>query len=68
MKKTLLALMLVSSLFVISCGADATKPGDLQAKSYESKTGTAAYIAVATANTPIDASFIKILMLKLVIL
>lgn len=58
MKKTLLALMLVSSLFVISCGADSTKPGDLQATSYESKRGTAAYIAVATANTPIDASTI----------
>ena len=28
MKKTLLALMLVSSLFVISCGADSTKPQD----------------------------------------
>lgn len=28
MKNTLLALMLVSSLFVISCGADATKPTD----------------------------------------
>lgn len=34
MKKTLLALMLVSSLFVISCGADATKPQD----AYKSQT------------------------------
>lgn len=48
MKKTLLTLMLVSSLFVISCGADSTKPGDLQAKSYESQTGTKSYIGSAT--------------------
>ncbi|WP_281818508.1 hypothetical protein [Brachyspira pilosicoli] len=58
MKKTLLALMLVSSLFVISCGADATKPGDLQAKSYESKTGTATYIGTATTSNPITADAI----------
>ena len=50
MKKTLLALMLVSSLFVISCGADSTKPGDLQAKSYESQTGTARHVAQAQAS------------------
>lgn len=58
MKKTLLALMLVSSLFVISCGADATKPGDLQATSYESKTGTETYTGTATAGTAITASTI----------
>lgn len=56
MKNTLLALMLVATLFVISCGADATKPGDLQAKSYESKTGTATYIKIsATTSTEITA-------------
>ena len=59
MKKTLLSLMLVSSLFVISCGADATKPGDLQATSYESKTGTETYIATSvTTSTAITASTI----------
>ena len=56
MKKTLLALMLVSSLFVISCGADSTKPGDLQAKSYESQTGTASF--TAQVNGLVNASTI----------
>lgn len=50
--------MLVSSLFVISCGADSTKPGDLQSKSYESKIGTAAYIATAANSNPITANTI----------
>ena len=58
MKNTLLALMLVSSLFVISCGADATKPGDLQATSYESKTGTATYTGQANVSTAIPANTI----------
>ena len=41
MKNTLLALMLVSSLFVISCGADATKPGDAyKNQPTETTTGT----------------------------
>lgn len=41
MKKTLLALMLVSSLFVISCGADSTKPKDAyKSQSTEIETGT----------------------------
>lgn len=41
MKKTLLALMLVSSLFVISCGADATKPQDAyKSQTTEIETGT----------------------------
>ena len=41
MKNTLLALMLVSSLFVISCGADATKPGDAyKSQPTETVTGT----------------------------
>ena len=41
MKKTLLTLMLVSSLFVISCGADATKPQDAyKSQTTEIETGT----------------------------
>ena len=51
MKNTLLALMLVSSLFVISCGADATKPGDAyKNQPTETTTGTATVYANVTAD------------------
>ena len=51
MKNTLLALMLVSSLFVISCGADATKPGDAyKNQPTETVTGTATGYAAVTAD------------------
>ena len=52
MKNTLLALMLVSSLFVISCGADATKPKDAyKSQSTETKTGTITRSFTATTGT-----------------
>ena len=56
MKKTLLALMLVSSLFVISCGADATKPQDaykIQKTEIASGTKTAEYV---TLGATVDVS------------
>ena len=54
MKNTLLALMLVSSLFVISCGADATKPGDAyKSQPTETVTGT------KTINTGVNAGVVQ---------
>ncbi len=55
MKNTLLALMLVSSLFVISCGADATKPGDAY-KSQPTETVTGTKTVDITANQTVDVS------------
>ena len=52
MKKTLLTLMLVSSLFVISCGADATKPQDAyKSQTTETVTGTRTKSFTATTGT-----------------
>ena len=59
MKKTLLALMLVLSLFVISCGADATKPQDaFKSQKTEIETGTkeATGLQINTSSTPMDVS------------
>ncbi|WP_157151688.1 hypothetical protein [Brachyspira sp. SAP_772] len=53
MKNTLLALMLVSSLFVISCGADSTKPSDAyNFKKTEVSSGTKK--ASITVNTTVN--------------
>ncbi|WP_297285732.1 hypothetical protein [uncultured Brachyspira sp.] len=59
MKKTLLALMLVSSLFVISCGADSTKPSDAyKSQKVEIASGTkTATITGASGNTVDVSSF-----------
>lgn len=55
MKKTLLALMLVSSLFVISCGADATKPQDAyKSQTTEIETGTTTISASVSAGVVQD--------------
>ena len=55
MKNTLLALMLVSSLFVISCGADATKPGDAyKSQTTEIETGTATYYYASVTTGVVD--------------
>lgn len=58
MKKTLLALMLVSSLFVISCGADATKPTDAyKSQKTEIASGTKeVYNLTLSASAAIDVS------------
>ncbi|MEI0580144.1 hypothetical protein [Brachyspira pilosicoli] len=55
MKNTLLALMLVSSLFVISCGADATKPGDAY-KSQPTETVTGTKTAPSAVSGTVDVS------------
>ena len=65
MKNTLLALMLVSSLFVISCGADATKPGDAyKNQPTETTTGTATVYANVTADASGALNTINIENLK----
>lgn len=58
MKNTLLALMLVSSLFVISCGADATKPTDAyKSQKTEISSGTKeVYNLTLSASAAIDVS------------
>ena len=58
MKNTLLALMLVSSLFVISCGADATKPTDAyKTQKTEIASGTKeVYNLTLSASAAIDVS------------
>lgn len=59
MKKTLLALMLVSSLFVISCGADATKPTDAyksQKTEISSGTKTTNNINITATSQTVDVS------------
>lgn len=59
MKKTLLALMLVSSLFVISCGADATKPTDaFKSQKTEIETGTkeATDLQITATSKTVDVS------------
>lgn len=56
MKKTLLALMLVSSLFVISCGADATKPTDAyKSQKTEISSGTKK-VPITASSTTVDVS------------
>ena len=56
MKKTLLALMLVSSLFVISCGADATKPTDAyKSQKTEISSGTKT-VPITASSTTVDVS------------
>lgn len=56
MKNTLLALMLVSSLFVISCGADATKPTDAyKSQKTEISSGTKT-VAITASSTTVDVS------------
>ena len=62
MKNTLLALMLVSSLFVISCGADATKPGDAyKNQTAETETGTETYYnAAVTADVNGGANIVDL--------
>ncbi|TXJ43791.1 hypothetical protein [Brachyspira pilosicoli] len=59
MKNTLLALMLVSSLFVISCGADSTKPTDAfksQKTEISSGTKTTNNINIAATSKTVDVS------------
>lgn len=57
MKKTLLALMLVSSLFVISCGADATKPQDAyKIQKTEISSGTKTTNNINISATTVDVS------------
>ncbi|WP_157143377.1 hypothetical protein [Brachyspira pilosicoli] len=57
MKNTLLALMLVSSLFVISCGADATKPTDAyKSQKTEISSGTKEVYNVNTSSGTVDVS------------
>lgn len=59
MKNTLLALMLVSSLFVISCGADATKPTDAyKSQKTEISSGTKEVygLQINTSASPMDVS------------
>lgn len=59
MKNTLLALMLVSSLFVISCGADATKPTDAyKSQKTEISSGTKKVydLQINTSASPMDVS------------
>lgn len=56
MKNTLLALMLVSSLFVISCGADATKPTDaFKSQKTEISSGTKT-VPITASSTTVDVS------------
>ena len=56
MKNTLLALMLVSSLFVISCGADATKPTDAyKSQKTEISSGTKT-VPITASSTTVDVS------------
>lgn len=56
MKNTLLALMLVSSLFVISCGADATKPTDAyKSQKTEISSGTKK-VPITASSTTVDVS------------
>ena len=57
MKNTLLALMLVSSLFVISCGADATKPGDAY-KNQPTETITGTTTITASVNAGVVQDFV----------
>lgn len=59
MKNTLLALMLVSSLFVISCGADATKPTDAyksQKTEISSGTKEATDLQITATSQTVDVS------------
>lgn len=59
MKNTLLALMLVSSLFVISCGADSTKPADAyksQKTEISSGTKTTNNINITATSQTVDVS------------
>ncbi|WP_456060323.1 hypothetical protein, partial [Brachyspira pilosicoli] len=59
MKNTLLALMLVSSLFVISCGADATKPTDAyksQKTEISSGTKKATDLQITATSQTVDVS------------
>lgn len=59
MKKTLLALMLISSLFVISCGADSTKPQDAyksQKTEISSGTKTTNNINITATSQTVDVS------------
>ena len=57
MKKTLLALMLVSSLFVISCGADATKPTDAyKSQKTEISSGTKEVYGITLSAGTVDVS------------
>lgn len=57
MKKTLLALMLVSSLFVISCGADATKPTDAyKSQKTEISSGTKEVYGLTLSAGTVDVS------------
>ena len=56
MKNTLLALMLVTSLFVISCGADATKPTDAyKSQKTEISSGTKT-VPITASSTTVDVS------------
>ena len=56
MKNTLLALMLVSSLLVISCGADATKPTDAyKSQKTEISSGTKT-VPITASSTTVDVS------------
>lgn len=60
MKNTLLALMLVSSLFVISCGADSTKPTDaFKSQKTEVSSGTKIAENVTLSTTVDVANFAK---------
>ncbi|MEI0529964.1 hypothetical protein R4I97_00220 [Brachyspira pilosicoli] len=60
MKKTLLALMLVSSLFVISCGADSTKPSDAyKVQKVEVSSGTIIGSANLSSTTVDVSSFAR---------
>ena len=57
MKNTLLALMLVSSLFVISCGADSTKPQDAyKSQKVEISSGTKTVTGLTILNSTVDVS------------
>ena len=57
MKNTLLALMLVSSLFVISCGADATKPTDAyKSQKTEISSGTKEVYGLTISAGTVDVS------------
>ena len=57
MKNTLLALMLVSSLFVISCGADATKPTDAyKSQKTEISSGTKEVYGLTLSAGTVDVS------------
>lgn len=60
MKNTLLALMLVSTLFVISCGADSTKPQDAyKVQKVEVSSGTKIVTVNTTSGTVNVENFAK---------